>query len=83
MAEIVFKIDGQRVSLEEFTDSLKQQVYAQVARVVKDKIQDVECPEHGQRPTVVMKENVEGFEFEIEACCEELVERTRERLSNG
>lgn len=58
MAEIVFKIDDRRVRLEEFTDQLQKQAYAQVARFFKDKIQEVECAEHGQRPTVILEEDV-------------------------
>jgi hypothetical protein len=72
-----YRRDGQKVSRDQWFDGLADDVRSAALEEVQKKLESVRCPEHGQRPTVTMERTADGASFNIEGCCEDLVERAQ------
>jgi hypothetical protein len=44
---------------------------------VQKKVESDRCPQHGQHPKVTMERTADGASFDIEGCCDDLVERAQ------
>lgn len=81
--DLYYKIDGKRVRPDQFADSLINQMRQQVAEAIAESIEGVECPEHGESPTVIVSDgDGDTLKFEFEACCDQLVELTEHQLAS-
>ena len=79
--ELYYKIDGKRVSPKEFGDSLEDKMRKMVAQQIVEQLEGIECPEHGESPTVIVEEmKGEEMNFRFEACCEKPVVEAQEKL---
>ncbi len=76
MIDIRFEVNGREVSLDRFASEMEKAVYGQVRDNIRERLEGVRCPEHGERPTViVMGSSLDNLEFDVDGCCEELVNR--------
>lgn len=69
--QVKYLRNGREVSLLEFVEGIKGDLYQLVANKLEAKISSIECPDHHESPTVYMTEAQDGnLTFEIRGCCD-------------
>ena len=77
---IEYRVDGRAVSREEWFQGLLDDAVAGALSEVQTTLESVTCPDHGQRPKVMMERTAEGATFKIEGCCDKLVETAEQAV---
>jgi hypothetical protein len=81
MIDVTFEIGGRKVSPNRLGDELEKAILSEVAANVKKALGSVTCPEHGQRPKVIVKgRDIKNLPWEVTGCCQKLVETAMKRL---
>lgn len=81
MMDLRFEINGRRVDPRNIGDALTAVLMDAVAKEIKRKVGMCRCPVHGKGPTVVGKGcSADKMAFEVEGCCENLIEEVRRRF---
>ena len=79
--EMEYKIGNRKVSERQWEQHLFHDEPRRLVREdMESKIKSVRCPTHGTTATVRTRETSSGFEFDIEGCCDELVEAAQRKL---
>lgn len=80
--EITYTLGGRKVSQKQFFEGLEGQVRQMAVDQVVERVQQVSCPQHGQKVAVSeVRETGQGFEFEFSGCCDEAIARARDSLT--
>lgn len=80
--DLYFEAEGKRQTLAEYVDGPEDRMRARVAEQVVEQVGGIECPQHGETPTVIAQEvEDEELVFRFEACCEEIVQQAEKRLN--
>ena len=81
MIDITFEIGGRKVNPNRTGDELEKAILSEVAANVKKALSSVTCPEHGQRPKVIVKgKDINNLSWEVEGCCQKLVDDAVKKL---
>lgn len=81
MINISFEIGGRKVNPNQIGNAIEKAVLQQVAENVKKSLSSVRCAEHGQNPKVKVKgPNIEKLSFEVEGCCQPLIDQALKKL---
>jgi hypothetical protein len=65
----------------EFNKGWEKDLAREISGNVAKLLQGVTCPEHGERPRVVVKgRGLEDMSFEVHGCCESLIQKALSRL---
>jgi hypothetical protein len=57
-----------------------ESIKSQLIETVEDRLRSIECSEHHQRPRVVIGGSLERPEFEVQGCCQDLIDQAMEAL---
>ena len=77
--ELEYKIDGRKVSLDEWTRHLADEAQKLAADELKTRISRLRCATHGKSPTLTVGRKVGSkIEMKVEACCDEMLERAQQ-----
>lgn len=81
MIQIFFEIGGRRIDPNQIGNVLEKMVLQQVAENIKQSLASVCCREHGQMPNIKVKgRNFNSLSFEVEGCCQDLIDRALLKL---
>jgi hypothetical protein len=81
MVDVTFEIGGRKVSPNRVADELEKALLSEVAANVKKALGSVTCPEHGQRPKVVVKgRDIKNLSWEVKGCCQKLIDSAMKKL---
>ena len=82
MIDVFFEIGGKKVKPDQVGNALEKAVFQRVTESVKEALSSVQCSEHGERPTVIVKgKTIDKISFEIRGCCQSLIDRTLKKLN--
>jgi hypothetical protein len=79
--DVELKVDGQRVSPDQWADALSRKVTQAAFQKVRSKVEGVRCPDHGSTPSFSEDQaagNQESVTFAC--CCEKLKKAALEAL---
>ena len=73
---------GRRITHDQFFENLKDEAIGSAVNHVRDAIESLRCPDHGTAPKLIEK-GQQGSElhFDIEACCQKLMDMVNARMS--
>ena len=81
MIDVTFEIGGRKVSPNRLGDEVEKAILSEVAANVKKGLGSVTCPEHGQRPKVIVKgRNIKKLSWEVTGCCQKLIDTAMRKL---
>ena len=73
-----YRVDGRRVSQDEFFTGMEQKVTGMASDQVRTAVERTRCAKHGRHARVVSsRKTARGFQFDIEGCCDDLIERAQ------
>lgn len=82
MIDLKFEINGRRVDPRNMKDTLEAAVMDAVSKQIRQKIGSCRCSTHGKAPSVVAKGRDLGtLSFQVNGCCDQLIEDVKHRLS--
>ncbi len=82
MLDILFEINGRKVSPNRIGDALEAAVLKELQTTIKKSVGSVKCPKHNSNPKIVVKgRTMDNLNFEISGCCDDLVKEVRQKLS--
>ncbi|MFY9075653.1 hypothetical protein OZZ08_11900 [Malaciobacter mytili] len=81
MLEVSFKINGKKVNPNNIKNQMEAMILKSIEEKIKKTISSIHCNEHNQRPKIlVIGSNFNNLSFEISGCCENIIEKTKEKL---
>jgi hypothetical protein len=81
MIDVTFEIGGRKVSPNRLGDEVEKAILSEVAGNVKKALGSVTCPEHGQRPKVIVKgRNIKKLSWEVTGCYQKLIDTAMRKL---
>ena len=81
MIDVTLKINGQTVSPNQFGTELERAILKELIQNIQKELRSVTCPKHGQRPKVTVNGRTLGkLSFEVEGCCQSLIDSALKRL---
>jgi hypothetical protein len=81
MIDISFEINGRKVSSKSFSDAFERAVLEGITSSIQHSVGTIRCAEHGSAPKVIGKgRNLNNLSFEVSGCCQQVIDRVRERL---
>jgi len=79
--EIEYSFGGRKVSERQFFDGLDGQVRKSVVDQVVAKVEQVRCPQHGQRAKVSnVQQSGDDFSFSVSGCYDDLQQRAKRAI---
>ena len=81
LSKVTFKVVGKEVHRSQLGDKLKVSAVGAVKDSLPAKIEAVHCTVHNQNAKAVLKATTEGkLNYEIQGCCNELIEEVKRLL---
>ncbi len=81
--EIFFEVDGEKVPFEQFEGSGEDEIMKRTANMVREEVDLIRCPIHNETAssiTFISAENGKYVSYQVDGCCEELVDRVESQL---
>lgn len=83
MFEIEWTLNGKKVGPENMGDAFERAIMEEVEEMVRSRVEDIRCPEHGEGPrSVTVHKTAEGFNFDIKACCTKLTDAIKAEFAD-
>lgn len=81
MIEIIFEINGRRVSPGNLQNALEKALLQSIQESIQKKVGAIRCPEHGQAPKVICKgRSLDNLSFEVSGCCQSVIDSVVAKL---
>jgi actin-like ATPase involved in cell morphogenesis len=81
MLNITYEINGKKVNPKSFGNAIEQAILNQVTEHIKKTVGSVRCSEHHQAPKIKVKgRSLDKLSFEVSGCCEQLIEKVKQKL---
>jgi hypothetical protein len=82
MMSIEYRIDGRRVSSTEWQKHLVTASRDIAIGALKDKVQRIRCPVHGQAPKLIVgTRRGDHLDMNLQACCDDLLNQAKKALA--
>ena len=77
--ELEYKIDGRKVSKDAWLRHISDEAQTEAVKELEQRVTKLRCSVHGISPRIVQKTKHGGrFEFNISACCDQMLRRAQE-----
>ena len=81
LSKVTFKVVGKEVHRSQLGDKLKVAAVGAVKDSLPAKIEAVHCTVHNQNAKAILKETEGKLNYEIQGCCNELIEEVKRLLA--